>query len=132
MIPPHSVLLVTERDGKQSIMDGTLVQYGWPRSTWLQSLSDFAATRVDKREEPYWGLASAEDKESTREMMAQVDGGYWEVVNDRMTKLFAELDWDELRRLGTAERVELVKKQAGEAFAGASEETWERYERREG
>lgn len=132
MIPPHSVLLVTERDGQQSIMDGTLEQYGWPSETWLQSLTDFAATRLDISEEPYWGFAAEEEKESTRDIAAQVDGGYWGVVNERMTKLFAELDWDELRCLGTAERVERVKKQAEEAFAGASEETWERYERRRG
>lgn len=121
-----------ERDGKDWIMDGTLEQYGWARETWFQSLGDFAATRIDTSEAPYWGFITAEGKEETKQMAAVMEGGYWLLVQERITELFGELDWDGLRGLGTAERVERVKKQAEEKFAGANEETCTRYDRRHG
>lgn len=131
VIPPHSVLLVTARDGTEMVMDGTLQQYGWASETWLQSFSDFLATRVDTRKTPYCGFPSEERKDITREYASITDGGYWAVAQERMTKLFGELDWEELRSLGTAERLKRVKKQADERFAGANKETCEKYSRQQ-
>ncbi|KAF1843248.1 uncharacterized protein K460DRAFT_407614 [Cucurbitaria berberidis CBS 394.84] len=131
-IPTHSVLLVTRCDGRMAVMDGTLQQFGWPRETWLQSWNDFLTTRVNTREQPCYLFASDEDRESARELATETDGGFWEVAQERMTELFGELDWEELKNLGTVERVERVKRQAEDKFAGANEEACERYDREQG
>ncbi|CAO2652712.1 Nn.00g021230.m01.CDS01 [Neocucurbitaria sp. VM-36] len=128
VIPVHSLLFITTQDGKEMVMDGTLQQYGWASDSWLQSWSDFFEARLDTRTEPFCGLASEETKESTEESAEVADGGYWAVAKERMTDLFREIDWEELRSLGVVERLERVKKQADEKFAGANDDACERYD----
>lgn len=61
-------------------------------------------------------------------MSQEIDGGYWEVAQERMTELFGELDWEKLKSLGRAEREGSVRKKAEEKFVGANEEDCKRYE----
>lgn len=127
-VPLHSVLLVTPRNaelGERYIMDGTGEQFGWPRETWLLCEECFWATRSDKKkfhrtvDDEY--RSEVEDKGSMRYK------GFREVARERMTELFAELKWDELKTMGNDERIHRVKQQAKDKFAGTYDEARRRF-----
>ncbi|KAF2824153.1 hypothetical protein CC86DRAFT_420560, partial [Ophiobolus disseminans] len=103
----HSVLLVTEQDGSQKVMDGTPEQFGWPRSTWLLSSSQFITERV-RPDYPNPEFVDHEGR-SRCDRLISLKHGYWALVKEKMEELFGELMWDHLRVLSRAQRVEQVK-----------------------
>jgi hypothetical protein len=122
-VPMHSVLLIETGDGREMIMDGTLRQYLWESSTWLETWEECSARRVDrqdKRED--WMFPQEEIKYGAGHAAARVAGGFWAAAFWRLTHLFKDLDWEELRSLRTVERIEHVKRMAGERFAHLHEE----------
>jgi hypothetical protein len=115
----HSVLQITLKDGTKMIMDGTLEQFGWPRSTWLLSFADFRLERMGGWSEPV--------RETARRMIQRSfktkDHGLWAEMQARMEELFGELNWDKIKSLPRGERVKTVKEQAEAKFAGVWEKT---------
>ncbi|EDU45569.1 hypothetical protein PtrSN002B_000724 [Pyrenophora tritici-repentis] len=129
-IPLHSVLLI-ETPGKETmIMDGTLRQYLWAPSTWLQTMGEWEDRRVDKsnggrgfqRNPSYC-------KKDVEQSARKNDKGYWKVVRERMTKLLKDMNWDELESLETGKRIELVREMAREKFAGVWEDACDPHQR---
>ena len=87
---------------------------------------EFVAERVD----PVPSIAknqrdmTEEGRRMTEELAAVKELGYWEVVRQRMARLFRELDWEELRGLGADARIAHVKSWAEERFATTRDEAF--------
>jgi len=129
-IPFHSVLLVQTADGQEMVMDGTLRQYLWAPSTWLQTMAQWEDKRIDKSHEGQsYGFAPSAYKEDMESGALEADMGFWVVIRKRMTELFEELDWEELKDLEAGERVECVKRMAQHKFAGSWEEACDLYQK---
>ncbi|RMZ73365.1 hypothetical protein GMOD_00007871 [Pyrenophora seminiperda CCB06] len=110
-------------DRREIVMDGTLRQYLWAKSTWLQSKENWEAKRVDKTHGGRgYEIASQDYKEVDEQLLSRVDMGFWLIARQRMKSLFEELDWQELEGLEAGERIERVKQIAQDKFAGAWEE----------
>jgi hypothetical protein len=123
LLPLHSVLQITTAGGEKVVMDGTLEQFSWASSTWLQTWTEWCAQRVDEEEgSDGWWFAPANHKISTAQASARVAGGFWATVYWRLEGLFGELDWVKLRNMETNLRIEYVKTLAREKFADLLEE----------
>lgn len=116
MVLMHSVLYVETGDGRQMIMDGTLRQYLWESSTWLQTCQEWYVGRVDWRRG--WFFPSQKIRCLAEYEAARAAGGYWAFAFATLTQLFGDLDWEELRGLGPVERLERVKRMAEGKLAG--------------
>jgi hypothetical protein len=115
----HSVLLVTLKDGQKMVMDGTLEQFNWSRSTWFLRIRDFNRRRMGSWNRP----APEEYKECVQRSFKAKDAGFWAKIQEKMEELFGELEWDHLKSLPQHERVRVVKRQAEAKFAGVWEKT---------
>jgi hypothetical protein len=115
----HSVLMVTLKDGSKMVMDGTLEQFKWSRSTWFLKIRDFNRRRMGSwsRPAPEWYKARIQGSFKAK------DAGFWAKIQEKMEDLFDELDWDQLKSLPEQERVRVVKRQAEAKFAGVWEQT---------
>lgn len=118
MVPSHSVIKITEKDGKEWVMDGTCEQFNWPHDTWLMDYKTFVAARVRdgliRRAEPAY-------KDAFRESISW----FWEEARTRMEELFDELDYGFLFTMPRHERVQSVRAQAKAKFVGTWEEACE-------
>ncbi|KAH7062930.1 hypothetical protein BKA63DRAFT_189219 [Paraphoma chrysanthemicola] len=99
----HSVLVVTEENGREWVMDGTPQQFGWPRSTWLMAMGNFLAERVI---EDYADWADERKRNFCGEGLRTWP--FWVEAEKRMKQLFEELKWDHLATLSREERVKVV------------------------
>jgi len=112
------------------IMDGTLRQYLWAPSTWLQTMAQWEGKRIDKSHEGQsYGFAPYAYKKDMESGALGADMGFWVVNRKRMTELFEELDWEELKGLGVGERIECVKRMTQDKFAGTWEEAYGLYQK---
>ncbi|CAA9961882.1 hypothetical protein PTMSG1_05259 [Pyrenophora teres f. maculata] len=128
-IPLHSVLLLQTAGGQDMVMDGTLRQYLWAPSTWLQTMEEWEDRRVDKSDGcQSFGFAPSYYKEDMEADTLEVDMGFWMVVRERMNRLFEDLDWEELEALEAGKRVEKVKQMARDKFLGTWEEACDIYQ----
>jgi len=117
-VPMHSVLRVTTEDGQRVVMDGTLGQFRWAQSTWLQTWAQWCAKRLDTTKGDHgWHFVSSEAKQEVCEYSMDVAEGYWATIFWRLRELFQELDWMELRRRERDERIEYVEELARAKFA---------------
>ncbi|KAL1800027.1 hypothetical protein ACET3X_000369 [Alternaria dauci] len=119
IVPIHSVLLVETGDGRQMIMDGTLRQYLWEASTWLQTRQEWSAKRLAWSSG--WSYPLQESKDSVESAAAEMARGYWAFAFEQLKKLFKELDWEELKGLEPIKRLEHVKEMAEEKLTGFDE-----------
>lgn len=97
LIAWHCVLWVQTGDGQEMIMDGTLRQYLWAKSTWLQTREEWEAKRVDESQNFGWVTDTIRNSMGKGDLSSAM--GFWVVVHKRMTRLFEEIDWEELKRL---------------------------------
>ncbi|KAI4955094.1 hypothetical protein J4E91_000950 [Alternaria rosae] len=118
VVPMHSVLRITTEDGERVVMDGTLKQFRWAPSTWLQIWAEWCAKRLDTTKgDSGWHFVSSEEKQLVAEFSVDAAGGFWATIYWRLKELFEELDWMELRRRERDERTEYVNGLARAKFA---------------
>jgi len=96
-------------------MDGTPVQFGWPRSSWLLPANVFSAQRMVPNTNV---VMSHHERLIVDQEMRPLNKGFWGMAQDTMRELFGELDWNALFVLPRSQRVEVVKEQAEKKFAG--------------
>jgi hypothetical protein len=125
IVPLHSVLFTKTGDGREMIMDGTLRQFLRQSSTWLQTWEEWSAMCVDKQDKRVdWWFLSRDTRDSPETAAAHVAGGFWCFTFSRLTILFKDLDWEELRSLGAEKRIEHAKRMVGERFVDLREEAF--------
>lgn len=126
-LPAHFVLSV-KAEGTEVIFDGTLQQFGWDSESWLQPWDEVLEAKVETRAGPFWDDGPIK-AETLNDSATRCDDGFWVVAKERMRDLCVGLNWEELRSLEEVERLERVKKQADEKFAGTYEEAFQRSRR---
>ncbi|KAF2865818.1 hypothetical protein BDV95DRAFT_651916 [Massariosphaeria phaeospora] len=109
----HSVFAITSASGAQYIADFTIEQFGFDRSMWFMTCSDYME---QCSEDGNWWLHTEEDQLEMDSMRPPSDVQDEAAVKGIVDGLCARLNWDELYSMAGEDRIEYIRGQATTVF----------------